>query len=214
MNALLHERAEGHGLTHSPIDGTIFQHLSPVFQNPSHSFVNNEVLSIWRSSTESLANVSQGLFMNAGVAHLQGVFALKESRPGAVKPVLVVDLPLSRGLFVRVLADLLVLVNDFIDLFFGHDALIDKLLAIDVHDVGVLLDDGVHDGLREHGFVNFVVTVLTVADQIDNDVLVEGGAILGGDAADVDDSLGVVGVDVENGSVGHFTDVSAVRRGS
>lgn len=70
----------------------------------------------------------------------------------------------------------------------------------------------VHERLREHRFVDLVVSVAAVTDQVDDDVLVEGGAPLGGHVAHVGDGLGVVGVDVENGGVDDPRDVRAVRR--
>ena len=49
-------------------------------------------------------------------------------------------------------------------------------------------------------------------DDVDDDVFVEGGPVLRRDVAHVDDGLGVVGVDVEDGSVDHASHVSAVPR--
>jgi hypothetical protein len=45
---------------------------------------------------------------------------------------------------------------------------------------------------------------------INDNVLVEGGAIFGGEVADLKDGLGVVSVDVEDGSVDDAADVGAV----
>ena len=84
------------------------------------------------------------------------------------------------------------------------------MFGIDVQNIGMFLDDAVHDGLSKHGFVDFVVTVFPVADQIHDDVLVEGGTIVGGDAADVNDGFGVIGVDVEDGGVHDTADVGTV----
>ena len=125
-----------------------------------------------------------------------------------------VNLFLLSGLFEGVLADLFVLINDLMDLFLGHDALVDKLIRINIEDVHVFLDDVVHDGLGEHGLINFIVAILAIAYHIDNDILVECGAVFGSDPADVEDGLGVVGVDVEDGGVHHTPDIGTIRRGT
>ena len=78
----------------------------------------------------------------------------------------------------------------------------------------MLLDDGVHDGLGEHRLVDLVVSVLSVADQIDNDVLVPGCPPLGGDVGDQHHRLGIVGVDVEDGGVDDAAHVGTVGGGA
>lgn len=57
----------------------------------------------------------------------------------------------------------------------------------------------VHEWLGEHGFIDFVVAVAAIADQIDDNVLVECGTPFGGNIAHVHDGLRIVGVHVENG---------------
>ena len=136
----------------------------------------------------------------------------EESGPGRVEPVLVADLSLLLGLDVSLFANLLVLVVDVGDLVFGDDALLDQLRAVLVHAVLDLLDFAVHERLGEHGLVDFVVSVAAVRHQIDDHVLVEGGAPLGGHVADVHDGFGIIGVDVEDGSVDDAGHVRAVRR--
>ena len=61
--------------------------------------------------------------------------------------------------------------SHLVHLFLGDDALIDKLLRVEVEHVLVLLDDGVHDRLGEHRLVDLVVAVLTVAHQIYDHIL-------------------------------------------
>ena len=95
--------------------------------------------------------------MNSGVSDLERILALKEPTPGGIQPMLVKCLCCLLRLLVRLLADLVVLVDDCLDLLLGDHALADELLAVDVHHVGVLLDDGVHDRLREHRLVYLVV---------------------------------------------------------
>lgn len=51
-----------------------------------------------------------------------------------------------------------------------------------------------------------------LTDQVDHHVFVEGGPPLGGHLADVDDGLGVVSIDVEDGSVDNTSHVGRIRR--
>ena len=74
----------------------------------------------------------------------------------------------------------------------------------------MFLNDGVHDGLGEHGLVNLVVSVLAVAHQVDNHVLMPGGAPLGGNVGHQHHGLRVVRVYVENWGVHHPAHVGAV----
>ena len=81
-------------------------------------------------------------------------------------------------------------------------------------NIFVLLDDGVHDRLREHGLVNLIVAILPVADKVNDDILVPGGPPLGREVGDQHHRLGIVGVDVEDGSVDDSADIGAVGRGA
>ena len=63
----------------------------------------------------------------------------------------------------------------------------------------MVLDFGVAKGLGDGGVVDFGVAVAAVADEVDDDVGLEGLAVFGGDGSDADDGLGVFGVDVEDG---------------
>ena len=125
-----------------------------------------------------------------------------------------VDLLLLLGLFEGLLADGLVLLDDGVDLLPGADPFVDELLRVDVENVPVLLDDAVHDGLGEHGFVDLIVTVFTVANDVDHHIFVESGTILCGDSTDMDNSLGIISINVENGGVDNAANISAVRGGS
>ncbi len=64
---------------------------------------------------------------------------------------------------------------------------------------GALFNGGVAAGLGDGGVVGFVVSVATVADEVDDDVGVEALAVLGGDSGDAHGRVGVFAVDVEDG---------------
>ena len=65
----------------------------------------------------------------------------------------------------------------------------------------------------DRGIVRFVMTIATVADEVDDYVGMEAMAVLGGDGGDADDGVGVFGVDVEDGRGEALGDVSGEARG-
>ena len=68
--------------------------------------------------------------------------------------------------------------------------------------------------LREAWIVDLVVAMATVPDEIDDDVLLEVGAVLGRQLEDVYDGIDVVRVDVEDRRLERERQISAVRRGA
>ena len=92
--------------------------------------------------------------------------------------------------------------------------------AADVHGArgGDAVDEGVHDGLGHRRVVALVVTATAVAHHVDDDVLVEGVAVLEGQVCAADDGLGVVCVHVQDrdlqalGEVGRVSGRAALRR--
>ena len=91
------------------------------------------------------------------------------------------------------------LVLDFGD--FGGGVYVD-FLGVELEERGMVFDEGVAARLGDGGVVDFAVAVAAVADEIDDDVGVEGMAVVGGDAGHAQDSVGVFGVDVEDGDGG------------
>src|SRR4051794_3735095 len=85
-----------------------------------------------------------------------------------------------------------------LDLLLGHDAGLDELLAPQLRDALLVLDLGVHLGLRVRGLVGLVVAEAAVAEQVDHDVVAELLAE-GEREADGRDAAGdIVGVDVDD----------------
>lgn len=95
-----------------------------------HGAVDLEVWCVGWPLGEPLPDVSEGLLVEAGVAHLQRVLTLEEAGPGGVQPVLVEDLGLLPGLLEGLLADLLVFVDDRVHLSLGYHSLGDQLLRV------------------------------------------------------------------------------------
>ena len=63
---------------------------------------------------------------------------------------------------------------------------------------GLLLNCLVHPRLSETGLVSFIVTIVTVTDNVDHDVLLVLGMIISGKLADEIDCLNVVTIDMED----------------
>lgn len=78
----------------------------------------------------------------------------------------------------------------------------------------MVVDDFVHGGLGEAGLIELVVTETAVAVDIDDSVLLELLAVLDGDLGAVDDSLGVISVDVQHDGSAGLGDLRGVRRRS
>ena len=58
-------------------------------------------------------------------------------------------------------------------LFLGHNALINKLLRINVQDASMLLDNAVHDRLGEHRLIDLIMPILPIPDKINHNILME-----------------------------------------
>ena len=82
------------------------------------------------------------------------------------------------------------------DLFGGVDT---DFFGVELEEGWVVLDAGVAEGLGDGGVVDLGVAVAAVADEVDDDVGVEGLAVLCGEGSDANDGVGVFGVDVEDG---------------
>ena len=83
-------------------------------------------------------------------------------------------------------------------------------LDVVLADGRVALDLGVEHGLGVRGLVALVVAPAPVAHDVDDDVLGELGAIVGGYVYGSHDRLGIVAVCVENRSLNALRDVRAV----
>ena len=99
-----------------------------------------------------------------------------------------------------------------LDLGGRHHAFGDELLRVDRRHARVLVDCLVHQRLRVARLVALVVAPAAVADQVDQDVLAEAGAVGHGEAHGGAAGIDVVGVDVDDRHVVALGDVGAVTR--
>lgn len=93
-----------------------------------------------------------------------------------------------------------------------YNIVIDKSLSILLLEWNKLLDSLIHKRISELGFIDLIVSVLSIRDEINDDVLLELAAPFGSDAAHVNDGLRVVGVDVEDGRIDDTRHIRAVGR--
>ena len=107
---------------------------------------------------------------------------------------------------------LLVVLQRLLGLLDRDVATTDQGLGVELADRALLLDQVVHQRLGVRRVVALVVTAAAVADEVDDDVLVERLAVLERQPGDPDAGLGVVAVHVEDRRLHHPGDVGAVQR--
>jgi len=100
------------------------------------------------------------------------------------------------GFFERLFREVVDVLESFLINSFGN-----KLLAVLVAARNHIFDDLVHKGLCEHGLVEFVMSHLSVTNDVDNDVLAKFLAVLSGDLESLSYVLHAVGIHVENRGV-------------
>ena len=126
--------------------------------------------------------------------------------------------PIASGLVVVALARLLEralergppLLRDRVGLLARDVTRLDQARDVDLAHRRLLVDERVHERLRETRLVALVVAVLAVAVHVDDDVLLEPLAELDGQARHLDDRLRVLAVHVEDRDAQHARDVGAV----
>lgn len=74
----------------------------------------------------------------------------------------------------------------------------------------LILDGLVHPRLGERRLIGLVVTVTTVADNVDNNILLPLGPVVSSQLADEVDGLDVVAVDVEDGGIDGLGDIGRI----
>ena len=160
---------------------------------------------------EGVADLLQPGHLDGGLAALVAALAPAHAGPAAVKPVglvgAVFPAGLELGVQVRLEGSLHVL-----DLAFGDQPVGHQPLGVELQRRLVSLDRLVHQGLGEHRLVTLVVAEPPIAEDVDDDVLVELLAELGRNAGGVHHSFRVVAVDVEDRRLDHERDVGRIGR--
>ena len=94
----------------------------------------------------------------------------------------------------------------------GDDALRDQTLRVKLAGRRLAADGLVHDRLRRGRLVGLVVPEPAIADQVDDDVLVELHAVVEREARRKHDRFRIVAVHVQDRRFDHLRDVAAVQR--
>ena len=97
-------------------------------------------------------------------------------------------------------------------LLHGDVAPLHQRLHVELAHTATLGDGPVHEGLGVARVVALVVSVAAVADEVDDDVLVELLAVLERQLRHAHARLGIVAVDVEDGGLHRLGDIAAIER--
>ena len=213
--SLVDKSTEGQSLGSGPINVlALGNRLGSGAENALQVAVDGEV--IWGGANGN-TNVLQSLLVDTGWwvwEDLSGKLLWRlESVPGRGGPLLgswSVLLGLSEGLLEHSPDPLLVLIN----VILGEGTILKELVGIDVNLWLVGLDALVHQWLGERWLISLVVAVLSVADQVDNDIRAELSAPIGSKLADKVDSLNIISVDVEHWGVNGLGDIGTVWGGA
>lgn len=211
VDLLRGERTEGESLGRGPVNvGALLDGLTTASQDTPEVLVRGEALG---SSRDSFSDALQQLFFGtsrtSGECLLSKLLGRWESLPRRREPLLarrdVVLGAVSSGLE-HAPHPLLVL----LDVLLGERLAANKELGVLRQRSRLLLDRLVHPWLGEQRLVGFVVTVTTVADDIDDDVLLELSTVVRRELAHEVDGLDVVAVNVEDGCVDCLGDIRGV----
>lgn len=97
-----------------------------------------------------------------------------------------------------------------VNVVLGEGLVLDELFGVFLNGGPLVSNALVHQRLGEGRLVGLVVSLLAVADNVDDNILLELGTPVSGKLADEVDGLDIVTVDVENGSVNGLCNVGTV----
>ena len=99
----------------------------------------------------------------------------------------------------------------FVDIFFRECSFLEEFFNVDIQSRFLVLDYVVHSWLSEGRLVGFIVTLFTIADDVDDDIRLKLLAPVCGELMDECYCFDIVTVDVEDRTVICFTDVGSIR---
>lgn len=111
---------------------------------------------------------------------------------------------------VCLLHDVLYLGLDSIGFLLSQSSISNQLLFIDLSNWSHLTNNLVHEGLCERGLIKLIVTSFSVADQVNDDVLLEFSFIVSCDSENLDHILNAISIDVEDWSINDLSNVCAI----
>ena len=207
-HALHEQRAEGRQLGEAPVDAAVDGHLGAALEQGRELGVDREALG---HVDVRLPDGPQRLGRDGrGRRRLRGrvpVLGRAEALPAGGGRVLV-------GLREDPLQLLLVVLQGAVRLLLRDVAAAHEGLDVQLAGGALLLDEVVHARLRHRRVVALVVAAAAVADEVDDDVLVEPLAVLEGELGHVHHGLRLVAVDVEDRGLDGLGHVGGVHRGA
>ena len=206
-DAVEEQGADGQGLRRAPVDATrLAQALYALLHQAPHLGVGVEAL---RMAEQGLSDERDRV---AGDRSLSVLEILRELRlrPQPVMALRALELDPDEAVVHGTLEALLLHLLEFLQLVPAQHLLPDQALRADRARAWMRFDLLVQDGLREGGIVALVVPMPAVADEVDDDVLLETLPEGDRELGRVHAGLGIVGVHVEDGrlnDLGHVTRV-------
>jgi len=215
--ALLNEGTESKSLGGSPVNVlALVDGLLAVGKNTLQVAVEGEALGDV-GTADLVGDVLEGLGVHGSVKVRKNfggqLLGRLEVVPGGSQPLLagrLVFLAAVEAVVEHAPDPLLVLIN----VLLGEGTLLDQLVDVFGKLILVLGNALVHQRLGERRLVSLVVTLLTVADNVNDNITLELSAPVSSDLANIVDSLSIVGVDVEHGGIDRLGNVRAVGGGT
>ena len=192
--SLVNESGKSKGLGSTPVDSlTGIDRLLTINENLSDLRVE---VAFRRKSGDLVSNFTKSCKINSSVLQLSILLGVLDFLPLGVNPVLSIKLKILTLLISLVKSGLSLLINIRESLL--GDSFVDELLSIHVSHWVHVLDDGVHEWLGVGWLIKFVVTHLTVADEVDDNITAKLLSVLSSDAECVGNIVHLVSVNVEN----------------
>jgi len=209
--ALLQQGAKSKSLTSRPVNVLALSNsLQTVVENSLEVSVNVKAL---RRSRDNSTNVFQGLRLNGsrkvGKDLGSKLLGSLETIPSGSEPLLT-----RRNVVLRVLERRLKVIPNpllvLVDIILSEASLFNKLLGVNLKNIALVGNLLVHQGLGERRLVSLVVTVLSVADNINDDVTLEGRSPFSSKVEDEVHGLHIVRVNMEDGGINRLGDIGGV----
>ena len=199
-DALHQQRAEGQQLAEAPVDAALGDHLRPALEQRRELRVRGEALG---QLAVRPAEPVQDVLADGGVDRRQRVDLVHRDLGGRAGGGVA-------GLGEDALELRLVVLERLLGLLERDVAATDEVLGVGLPHRALVVDDVVHRRLRHRGVVALVVAPAAVADEVDDDVLLERLPELERQPRDAHARLGVVAVDVEDRRLDGAGDVGRV----
>ena len=208
--ALHQQRPESHGFGRGPVKAlTAFEHLALGVHQADDLAVWRKV---FRNAGQRGCQRLELLGRQPGLAPAWSLFGGLEPVPGTAEPVSTVRLVRLRRF--KLIGHQRLKLGDHLLAFFGRDeALGCQLVSVECAGRALRLDLLVHQRLGESRLVALVMAEAAVTEHIDNHVLLELLPEFRRDTGDVNHSLRIIAVDVEDRRLDRLGDVGTVRPG-